>query len=294
MTSVLITGGSGQLGTELQRAALPPAWIMSAPGRAKLDLAAPDSVARAVDAFQPDLIINAGGFTAVDKAESEPEMAFALNRDAPQWLARAAAARGAAMVHISTDYVFDGLARRPYREGDRKAPLSVYGRSKSEGEDAVLAAHPHAVIVRTSWVFSAHRRNFLTTMLRLNETLDEISVVADQHGRPTAAADLSAACVSIGQALLASDKRIGRTLHFANAGDVTWAGFAEAILAGAAERGRKPTRVKRIASAEYDALAKRPTNSRLDTTKLESVSSIRPRHWCEALRECLDELLGKA
>lgn len=287
MAVVLITGGAGQLGLELQRAPLPAGWEIIAPRRDRLDLADAAAIADASAAFKPALIINAAAYTAVDKAESEQEAAFALNRDAPAALARA----GAPIVHVSTDYVFAGDGARAYREDDPKAPLGVYGRSKSEGEDAVLAANARAAVVRTSWVFSPHRANFVKTMLRLGETRDAISVVADQHGRPTAAADLASACIALGALLLADDARAADVFHFANHGDTTWANFAEAIFEGAEARGRKPVRVTPITTADYPTPAKRPANSRLDTSKIEALG-IGPRPWRTALATCLDELLA--
>lgn len=277
---IVVVGASGQLGIELVRAGADIIGLT----RAELDLTDERSVAEILAPLGPDVVINAAAYTGVDKAESEPEAAFALNCDAPAALARAAADLGAAFVHVSTDYVFDGAKRAAYVEGDARAPLSVYGRSKAAGEDAVLAAHPGAAIVRTSWVYSPHRANFVKTMLRLAESRDAIGVVADQCGRPTAAADLANACLTLGRA------RIGGVFHYAGAGDATWADFAEAIFAEAAARGRKAARVQCITTAEFPAPAKRPANSRLDTSKIEALG-INPRPWREALVRCLNELL---
>jgi dTDP-4-dehydrorhamnose reductase len=293
MPRILIVGATGQLGAELLRAPLPPDWSIAAPGRDQLDLSAPGDIADAIVRLKPHLIINAAAYTAVDKAETEPALAFALNRDTPAALAQAATALKAPLVHVSTDYVFSGDAPRAYREDDPKNPIGAYGCSKSEGEDAILAAHRNAAVVRTSWVFSAHRANFVKTMLRLGETRDEVSVVADQHGRPTAAADLAAACLDIAQRLLDGDQNAVGMFHFANVGDTTWADFAEAIFDGARQRGRSAVKVRRITTAEYPTPAKRPANSRLDTTKIQSVLGIQPRPWRDALAECLDELLSK-
>lgn len=289
---LLVIGGSGQLGIELTRAALPVGWTLSAPARDMLDLTNATAVAALVASQQPDIIINASAYTAVDKAEREPELAFALNRDGPGALAQAAAAVDAALVHVSTDYVFPGNGDRAYLETDPKAPLGVYGRSKSEGEDAVLASGARAAIVRTSWVFSAHRANFVKTMLRLGESRDEIGVVSDQHGRPTSARDLAWACIALAQHLQNNDARAEGVFHFANTGDTTWADFAEAIFAGATQRGRKPVRVNRITTADYPTPAQRPANSRLDTNKISALLGAPPRPWRTALDECLDELLA--
>ena len=292
MTRVLVIGGSGQLGIELTRAELPAGWSLSAPTRDMLDLTNTSAVGALVAAQRPEIIINASGHTAVDQAESEPELAFALNRDGPSALAQAAAAVEAALVHVSTDYVFPGDGDRAYLETDPKAPLGVYGRSKSEGEDGVLAAGARAAIVRTSWVFSPHRANFVKTMLRLAESRDEVGIVADQHGRPTSARDLATTCIALAQHLHNNDAPAQGLFHFANTGDATWADFAEAIFAGAARRGRKPVRVNRISTADYPTPARRPTNSRLDTSKISALLGAPPRPWRTALDECLDELLA--
>jgi dTDP-4-dehydrorhamnose reductase len=294
MPRILVTGASGQVGLEMQRAPLPPGWTLITPAREDLDLLDTAAIAGAVAALQPDAIINAAAYTAVDKAESEPDLAFALNRDAPEALARAAAALDAPILHLSTDYVFDGEKSAPYVETDPRNPIGAYARSKAAGEVAVLDAPARAAIMRTSWVFSAHRANFVKTMLRLGEARDEVAVVADQHGRPTAAADLARACIAIADQLLARTDTARGIFHFANTGDATWADFAEAIFAGAAARGRHPVRVRRITTAEFPTPARRPANSRLDTTKIETTLGIRPRTWRDALNECLDELLRTA
>lgn len=280
------------MGVELTRAALPSGWILSAPARDVLDLSETSAIAALIATQRPEIIINASAYNAVDKADREPDLAFAVNRDGPGALAQAAAAVGAALVHVSTDYVFGGDGNHAYLETDPKAPLSTYGRSKSEGEDAVLAACARAAIVRTSWVFSPHRANFVKTMLRLGDTRDEVGVVADQHGRPTSARDLAQACLALAQHLHERDARAEGVFHFANTGDTTWAEFAEAIFAGAAQRGRKPVRINRITTAEYPTPAQRPTNSRLDTNKISALLGAPPRLWRTALDECLDELLA--
>jgi dTDP-4-dehydrorhamnose reductase len=284
---VVVIGAGGQLGLELMRAQ-PRAIGLT---RANLDLTDLEAIGDAIKALEPDVVINASGYTAVDRAESEPGAAVLLNRDAPAVLARAAADRGASFVHVSTDYVFDGAKPAPYVENDARAPINVYGRSKAEGEDAVLAAHPRSTILRTSWVYSAHRANFVKTMLRLGETREDVSVVADQYGRPTAAADLAQACLYVGRLHHEGDARASGVFHYAGVGDATWADFAEAIFVGAEARGRKLVRVNRIATADYPTPARRPINSRLDTSKIEGLGAP-VREWREALDRCLDELLA--
>jgi len=282
---IVVVGAAGQLGLELMRAEAGAIGLT----RADLDLAEIARIGDALAAFKPDIVINASAYTAVDKAESEPDAAFRLNRDAPAALAQAAANTGAAFVHVSTDYVFDGSKPSPYIETDPRAPLNIYGRSKAEGEDAVLAANPRAAIIRTSWVYSPNRANFVKTMLRLGETRNEVSVVADQHGRPTAAADLAYACLALARLQHQGETAASGVFHYAGAGDATWADFAEAIFAGAEQRGHNPVQVKRIAAADYPTPAQRPANSRLDTSKIEALG-IATRPWREALRLCLDEL----
>ncbi len=293
MIRILVTGASGQLGTELQRARLPAGWALLTPARAELDLLQPQNVRQTVDRLKPDAVINAAAYTAVDKAESEPEPAFAINCTAAAALAEAAAASGAPLVHVSTDYVFSGDKSEPYVETDPIAPLSVYGRSKAEGEEAVLAAHARAVVLRTAWVYSAHRANFVKTMLRLSEARAEISVVADQAGRPTAATDLAAACIAIARKQLAGDAAARGIYHYCGAGDASWADLAEAVFVEASEHGRAVTRVKRITTEEFPTAAKRPANSRLDTTKIEGALGIRPWPWRQALKACVAELLSR-
>jgi dTDP-4-dehydrorhamnose reductase len=275
---------------EFARSRLPADWEIFAPARAVLNLAEISGIDAAVRAARPDAIINAAGYTAVDKAESETELAFVLNRDAPAALALAAARLGAQLIHISTDYVFAGDKPAPYAESDPRQPINAYGRSKAAGEIAVLDACERAAVVRTSWLFSAHRVNFLKTMLKLGESRGEVAFVSDQLGRPTPAADLARACVALTERLLAADRVAQGVFHFAGAGDATWADFAETIFAEAATRGRNPVRVRRILTAEYPLPAARPANSRLDTAKIEALG-IAPADWREGVRAAVAELL---
>ncbi len=285
---ILVIGHSGQLATELRKLALPRGVTLEALGRDRLDLLETAVLAEKLRDLRPSAVINAAAFTAVDRAETEPAAAFALNRDSPALLAHACADLGAPLVHLSTDYVFDGAKPAPYVETDAKAPLNVYGRSKAEGEDAVLASGAHAMIVRTSWVFAAHGQNFMRTMLRLAETRDEVPVVADQIGRPTAAADLAQASLAMVLRALDGDRASTGVFHYAGAGDATWADFAEAIFAESAKAGAKSARVRRITSAEYPTPARRPANSRLDTAKI----GVTPRDWREACAICVREVLA--
>ena len=258
-------------------------------GRETLDLASGD-VGRFIRESAPSAVINAAAYTAVDRAESEPEQAFRLNRDAPAAAARSCAELGVPFVHISTDYVFDGAKRAPYLETDPRQPLGVYGRSKAEGEEAVEAAGGHHTILRTAWVFSAFGSNFVRTMLRLAETREEVGVVADQQGNPTHARDVAWAAVLAAERLRAGDLTAQGLFHVAGAGDTTWAGLAEAVFAESAGRGGASATVRPITTAEYPTPARRPANSRLDTTKLREIFGWAPGPWRESLKAVLDEM----
>ncbi len=262
-------------------------------GRATADLAAPDAVAAAIADFAPDLVVNAGAYTAVDKAEDEPELAFRINRDGAGSVASAAAAAGAALVHISTDYVYDGAKSSPYVETDATGPLGVYGASKLAGEAAVAAAGADPVILRASWVCSPLGHNFVKTMLRLARQRDEVAVVDDQWGAPTFAADMAAAIVTIAEALLKADDRSRLTgiYHIAGTGYTNWCDFARAIMQSSAERGGPSCRVRAISTAEYPTRARRPENSRLDCTKIRRAFGIGLPPWQLSLQACLDHLM---
>lgn len=288
MKTVLVVGETGQLARELARAAWAPGVEVTFAGRDIIDLARPETATAVVAAMKPGVVVNAAAYTAVDKAESEADQAFLVNRDGPAALARAAAAVGAPVIHVSTDYVFDGTKDGAYTEDDPVAPVSVYGRSKEAGERAVREAAERHVILRTAWVYSPFGNNFVKTMLRLGAEREELRVVADQRGCPTAAADIAAAIVR----LAGADHGWG-TYHYSGAGPTTWHGFAEAIFAGAAARGAKvPARVSAIGTADYPTPAVRPANSVLDCTRIDRVHGIVARNWREALEDCLDALIG--
>jgi len=245
-----------------------------------------------IASFEPTVVINAAAYTMVDKAETEPSAAFVINRDSPAAISRMCESRGIPYVHISTDYVFDGDKPAPYVENDRRNPKTVYGRSKSEGEDVVIASGASAAIIRTSWVYAAHGTNFLRTMLRLAESHDELRVVADQIGRPTWAKDIAATVLDVAVRAQAGDRNALGVFHYSGAGDASWADFAHTIFATASRFGVKTARVQRITTAEYPTAARRPANSRLDTTKIEQRLGIIPRDWREGCNLCLSELLG--
>lgn len=286
----LIIGRTGQLARELARR--PTRLATTFLGREDLDLARPAEAAAAVEAARPEMVVIAAAYTAVDRAESEPETARLVNADAPAAIADACARIGAALVHVSTDYVFDGTKPDPYVEADLVAPVSVYGRTKAAGERAVLDGGARATVIRTSWVYSPWGSNFVRTMLRLSNERDELRVVADQTGRPTSAADLAAAVLAIAERLAAGDDAVRGLLHFAGSGDATWADFAEAVVAGSAQRGGRTVPVRRITTAEFPTPAPRPANSRLDTARINALGVVSPP-WRESLSRCLDELLAE-
>ena len=290
---VLILGRGGQVAHELARAPWPAGTAAIVAGRPEFDMARPESLEPVLSAAAPGLVINATAYTAVDKAESEPELAFAVNRDGPARLAELCAARGLPLLHISTDYVFDGSKDGPYTEDDPTAPLGIYGASKEAGERAIRAAAPRHVILRTSWVYGVHGANFVKTMLRLGAEREELGVVADQHGAPTAAADIATALTSIaGQVSgAAAATAPWGTYHYTGGGGTTWHGFAEHIFR-AMERatGRRP-RLKAITTADYPTPARRPANSRLDCTKIGKIFGIACPPWQERVDRVLADLL---
>lgn len=277
---LLVFGRSGQVATELARAA-PDALFL---GREALDVARPGAAAKAIEDHRPEAVINAAAWTAVDKAEDEEAAAHALNADAPGEMARSCAALGIPFVHISTDYVFDGAGTMPFAPGDPTAPISAYGRTKLAGERQVTDAAGVHAILRTAWVFSAYGGNFVKTMLRLSETRDRLTVVADQIGGPTPAAAIARACLVIASHLR-TDPAAGGVHHFSGAPDVSWADFAREIFAQA---GREVT-VEDIPSFAYPTPAARPLNSRLDCSSLARFGLERP-DWTAALRDVLAEL----
>jgi dTDP-4-dehydrorhamnose reductase len=283
---VLVFGTTGQVARELARHAPKRAAELVALGRAEADLADPEACAAAVTAAAVDAVINAAAHTAVDRAETESELAHRINAEAPGAMARAAAARGLPFLHVSTDYVFDGRPGRPWREEDPPAPLSAYGASKLAGERAVGAAGGIAAILRTAWVFSAHGSNFVRTMLRLGAERERLQVVDDQRGGPTPAADIAAALLTMAAALVAGRGAPG-IFHFAGAPVVSWADFAEAIFAA---RGGTAPAIERIPSSAYPVPAARPRNSVLDCTRIAASYGIAQPDWRPRLREIIGEL----
>jgi dTDP-4-dehydrorhamnose reductase len=259
-------------------------------GRDRLDLAHPGAVAPALDAERPDVVINAAAYTAVDKAETEPDLAFAINRDGPAALAGFCAARGIPLIHVSTDYVFDGTKPGPYVEDDAPSPINVYGASKLAGEQAVQNATAlRFLIVRTSWVYSAYGQNFVKTMLRLASDRDRLRVVDDQRGRPTSAHDLARAlwAITTQAAAWTTDAPHWGLYHYAGEETATWADFAEAIFAQAGPQLSRTPFVERITSNEYPTPAARPRNSVLECSKFQHIFDLPPRLWRQSLPEAM-------
>ncbi|MDZ7927263.1 MAG: dTDP-4-dehydrorhamnose reductase [Agrobacterium sp.] len=274
-----VTGKNGQVVSALKALAGPDLEIVTL-GRPELDLARPDTVLKALREAKPDVVVSAAAYTAVDKAESEPDIAFAVNRDGAKAVAYAAKDIGVPIIHISTDYVFDGTKATAYLEKDRTGPTSVYGRSKLEGEQAVSESTDNHAILRSAWVYSEYGSNFVKTMLRLGESRDEINVVADQFGCPTSANDIAIAIVSIARKLATDPSaRLRGVFHMSGTGETNWAGFAKQIFAFSAENGGKSIVVNDITTEQYPTPAQRPANSRLDCSKLEEVYGIRLPEW---------------
>ena len=288
---VLVFGSTGQVGRELARAIWPAGTELISLNRAAADFANPQSLGALVDAHAPDAVVIAAAYTAVDKAEAEEGLATRINAEAPGAIAAAAARNAAPVIHFSTDYVFDGEKDGFYTETDPVAPKSAYGRTKLAGEELVRAANTRHFIFRTSWVYSAHGTNFVRTMLRLAETRDEVGVVSDQHGCPTAAADIAHAMARIVPKVLESATSAG-LYHLAGSSATTWHGFAEAIFSKYAARGFRRPRNTAISTREYPTAAVRPKNSRLDCRKLAQEFGITMPGFEAAIGPVLDELLG--
>ena len=290
----LVTGGSGQLGTALRRLA-PAGVTLVAPERDEFDLTNLPDLAKFLDRNGIDAIINCGAYTAVDRAESEPELAHAINAVAPGLFGGAAAARGIPVIHVSTDYVFPADGQGPWREDALVNPASVYGQSKAEGEAALRASGARHAIIRTAWVVSADGQNFIKTMLRLGAERDELRVVADQRGCPTHAGDLAAALVRVAHQLSGDPANASGTWHCTNAGDTSWHGLATHVFSEAAKLGMKvPSRVEAIATADYPTPARRPADSRLDCSALARDFGISLRPWQDAVAEIVQTLAQTA
>lgn len=289
---VLIVGSSGQVARSLVACAPNDRMKIAALGRPQLDLTDPTSVETVMMAMRPDLVINAAAYTAVDTAEKEKAAAFALNATGAAFLSEASTMVCAPIIHLSTDYVFNGQKLSPYVESDAVDPIGAYGRSKLAGELAVAATNPRHLILRTAWVYSHYENNFLSKMLRAAEAEEEISVVHDQIGNPTSAADLAEAIWKLASCILSqpASKTTG-VYNLVARGEATWAEFAEEIFRVSAEMKGPSARVRRISAIDYPAAARRPPNSRLDGTKLSRDFDITLPCWQASLRRCVGELI---
>lgn len=287
---ILITGGAGQVGLELARADWPSHVRLHLPTRDQLDLGDAEAVRAAFAATPFRAVINCGAYTAVDKAETEVAAAFAANAMGPAILAEVTRAAGIPLIQVSTDYVFDGSGERDYAETDPVGPLGVYGASKLAGEVAVTTGNPRSVVMRTAWVLSPHRANFLKTMLRLANDRPTLRVVDDQHGCPTSARDIAGALKTLALRMIEDNQAPTGVYHFVNAGSTTWAGLAREIMALSAARGGPSATVEGITTADYPTPARRPSNSRLDTSKITRDYGIAPRPWTDAVAEIVAEL----
>ncbi|KZL48592.1 NAD(P)-dependent oxidoreductase [Nodularia spumigena CENA596] len=291
--SILLLGSNGQVGQELEKILSPKHKIIPL-ARPKIDLTQPDKLRQIIREIQPQIIINAAAYTAVDKAETEPELAKAINAIAPQIIAEESQKLGCFLIHFSTDYVFDGQQTRPYQETDRTNPLGIYGQTKRAGEIAIEQTHPHHIILRTAWVYGTFgKSNFVKTMLRLGKERSEIGVVTDQIGSPTWAQDIADAIAHIIPQLT---PEIAGTYHYTNSGVISWYDFAVAIFAEAQQLGfpLTPPKVIPITTAEYPTLARRPAYPVLACGKISQLLGTYPPHWRQRLRLMLKDWLSKS
>jgi dTDP-4-dehydrorhamnose reductase len=290
---IVVTGKNGQVARALSELASALGVIVVPLARPEFDLASTgEGLVATVKSLRPDVIVNAAAYTAVDRAETERDVALSVNAAGAGRIAEVAARLGVPIVQLSTDYVFDGSSTAPYQESHPTAPINFYGVSKLAGEAVVRAAAANHVILRTSWVYAPFGQNFVLTMLRLGAERPELAVVNDQHGAPTSAFDIARSIVAIAKRLVDSpeDPSIRGIFHMTNAGETTWAEFASEIFRLSEQEGHKFARVRPIPTSEYPTPAARPKSSRLDLTKLGDVFGIRPPHWKDALRETLRRL----
>jgi dTDP-4-dehydrorhamnose reductase len=289
--TILVTGGSGQLASALAAAS----HAVRRVGRPDFDFDRPASVEAIFRAAKPALVVNAAAYTAVDAAESDPDAAYRTNRDGPAQLAELCAAAGVPLIHVSTDYVFDGAKGKPYTEDDAISSTGVYGASKVAGEQAVIVPGGHAIVLRTSWVHYHAGKNFVRTMLMAGKTRDRLTVVADQRGCPTAAADLADAILSVaGRVRDGWQPEFAGVFHAAGGGDTTWFGLAQAVFEDAAEQGWTVPRVDPISTADWPTPAKRPADSRLNCDRLAQVFGVRLPHWRDGLRRTTGAIFAGA
>ncbi|WP_265919418.1 dTDP-4-dehydrorhamnose reductase [Cupriavidus nantongensis] len=293
----LVTGCNGQVGFELRRSLAPLGRIVAV-DRTTCDMSRPGDIRRVMESIRPDVVVNAAAYTAVDKAESDADTAFAVNATAVGVLAEAAQALGSVLVHYSTDYVFDGVSTRAYTEQDVTNPQSVYGKSKLAGEEAILANCGRAIVLRTSWVAGAHGANFAKTMLRLARERSSLRVIADQYGAPTTAALIADVTAQIlGRRTRGNSEAFPSGIyHLAAAGETSWHGYATEVVRYAIAKGAtfsaNPASIEAISSAEYPLPAPRPASSRLDTRKLRETFGIYLPDWQQGVHHLLDQILN--
>lgn len=292
---IVVTGKHGQVARALTEIGPEQGHEIVLLGRPELDLERPETVAVAVSAARPDVVVSAAAYTAVDAAEGDVERSFKVNAAGAGAVAAAAASLGVPVVHLSTDYVFGGDLDRPYREADPTAPQSVYGHSKLAGEAEVATATPNHAILRTAWVYAPFGKNFAATMLRLAVSREVVRVVADQRGAPTSAHDIAGGVLRVAENLARSEAADLRgVFHMTSAGEATWADFAEAVFEESAKNGGPSACVERITTADYPTPAKRPANSRLDCSKIQGAHGVALPHWRESVTRVVGRLIADA
>jgi dTDP-4-dehydrorhamnose reductase len=290
---VVVTGCQGQVACSLAERATGSDIEIVRLGRPEVDLAGPSAeIIAAITDANPDVVVSAAAYTQVDKAETDRDLAFSINEEGARSVARAAREADVPLIHLSTDYVFDGAKLAPYVENDPTGPTGVYGASKLAGEHAVLTEHSDSVVLRTAWVYSPFGTNFVKTMLRLAGDRDQITVVGDQLGNPSSALDIADGIIALARNLVASSDPNQRGIfHMAGAGEATWAEFAEGIFAASKACGGPTATVRHIASADYPTVARRPANSRLDCSKLARVHGVRLPDWRNSIEQVIGKLL---
>lgn len=289
---VAVTGTAGQVVMALMRRGGEFDADVIAVGRPYLDLSQPQSVFEALSVVRPQVIVSAAAYTAVDQAEKEPDLAEAINGRGAGLVAKAAARLKVPLVHLSTDYVFDGTKTDPYLESDPTGPVGAYGRSKLAGEQAIAEVHDNHAILRTAWVYSPFGKNFVKTMLRLAIDHDEVAVVGDQSGTPTSALDIADGVLAVARNLLDGDRaELRGVFHMTGRGETNWAGFAEAVFAASQRLGGPFARVRPITTAEYPTPARRPANSRLDCAHLAEIHDVRLPDWRQSSDAVVAELI---
>lgn len=288
---LLVTGKAGQVVQSLQERAGPDFSVAMA-ARPEFDLGNPDAISALLDRERPDLVVSAAAYTAVDKAESEPELAHQVNAVGAGIVAAAAAKAGIPIIHLSTDYVYPGNKAQPYVESDPTGPLSVYGKTKLEGEQRVASANPQHVILRTAWVYSPFGNNFVRTMLRLAATRDTLGIVSDQFGNPTSALDIADAILSIAARVQRPDEAHYGVFHVAGSGETNWSGFARAIFSESRAVGGPAAEVNDITTSDYPTPAQRPANSRLDCSRLMAVYGWKSPDWRDSIKRVVPRLVS--